>query len=703
MKPADARSPRVGPRPVVPHFYRSPDEFVAAAKAAVAAAAAASRRWRFSSARSTRVEPGTTARSPSRRLGGRRRDHPPYCARRTTSSAAIGDQLVMVLPGANAEDGRAAGERICAAVRIHDFGEGLGQLTLSVGAASAPEHGIRYERVFEWAARGAASHPGAGQRRRRRRAAAASRGAASSAGDRSVRRPRAGARVAHALARRSVRRPAARRVDRRRNRHRHRDARCIRSNPKFVCAAACSPWLRRRISPFRSRTACGQRCFTSTHRFPTRAATREWHELQHLESVARRAGESGEHHGSASIACSASSPSTFARSRPSGRSSWCSTRCSGPTGRRGMRSSICSTHLDSDRIMICLAHRPDSAFDSSPHRQMLARHDIARELTISRLTRDEVKQWLEAAFHRQQVGREFLAFLYRHTEGNPLFISQLLRVARRRGRDLVQRNRAGNGGRSRSCACPRDARAHRASDCRAFRRARRRCWRRRRSSDVSSTSGCSLARARAANRRCGSRSPKRSPRVCCGRRTSASKADSRSCTTRSPRCSSSRIPRDKRAQLHERVAQSLEKRRAGPHWRDRAALRRGGRSRRRVSLRRRPRRRRRSECTRTRRPGRICRSPRAMRRRRRSSRRFASRWRRSRKPAAATTRSKSSAISRSSGSRARRRAPRADASPDARARANGAGSARARDARGARRSSMPRRSGWASIASASRC
>ena len=78
--------------------------------------------------------------------------------------------------------------------------------------------------------------------------------------------------------------------------------------------------------------------------------------------------------------------------------------------------------------MICLAHRPDSAYDTSPHRQMLSRHEIARELALSRLTRDEVKQWLEAAFHRQQVGREFLAFLYRHTEGNPLFIAQLLRA-----------------------------------------------------------------------------------------------------------------------------------------------------------------------------------------------------------------------------------------------------------------------------------
>ena len=81
--------------------------------------------------------------------------------------------------------------------------------------------------------------------------------------------------------------------------------------------------------------------------------------------------------------------------------------------------------LDRSRLMICLAMRPDP-LTTQQQRETLARQKSAREITLSRLTRDEVKQWLEAAFHRQQVGREFLAFLYRHTEGNPFFIAQLL-------------------------------------------------------------------------------------------------------------------------------------------------------------------------------------------------------------------------------------------------------------------------------------
>ena len=78
--------------------------------------------------------------------------------------------------------------------------------------------------------------------------------------------------------------------------------------------------------------------------------------------------------------------------------------------------------------MLCLLHRPDSGYDTSSYKAMLAQHDFVSEMTISRLTRDEVKQWVDAAFHRQQVGREFLAFVYRHTEGNPLFIAELLRA-----------------------------------------------------------------------------------------------------------------------------------------------------------------------------------------------------------------------------------------------------------------------------------
>ena len=82
--------------------------------------------------------------------------------------------------------------------------------------------------------------------------------------------------------------------------------------------------------------------------------------------------------------------------------------------------------LDTDRLMVCLTTRPDALQATTQRIDALARHDLSRRLSLSALTRDEVKQWLEAAFHGQTVAREFLAFVYRHTEGNPFFIAQLL-------------------------------------------------------------------------------------------------------------------------------------------------------------------------------------------------------------------------------------------------------------------------------------
>ena len=83
--------------------------------------------------------------------------------------------------------------------------------------------------------------------------------------------------------------------------------------------------------------------------------------------------------------------------------------------------------LTSERILIFLTCRAEREFaDAAERRQVLKRNALYSEIVLSRLTRDEVKQWLSAAFHKQEIGREFLAFLYRHTEGNPFFLSQLV-------------------------------------------------------------------------------------------------------------------------------------------------------------------------------------------------------------------------------------------------------------------------------------
>ncbi|HJU66613.1 MAG TPA: diguanylate cyclase [Gemmatimonadaceae bacterium] len=85
--------------------------------------------------------------------------------------------------------------------------------------------------------------------------------------------------------------------------------------------------------------------------------------------------------------------------------------------------------LGSEHLLICLTIRAEEMQgETLERRRRLSRNERFRELTLSRLTRDELKQWLQAAFHRQEIGRELLAFLYHHTEGNPLFVVQVLRT-----------------------------------------------------------------------------------------------------------------------------------------------------------------------------------------------------------------------------------------------------------------------------------
>ncbi|MHB1265215.1 MAG: ATP-binding protein [Gemmatimonadaceae bacterium] len=66
-------------------------------------------------------------------------------------------------------------------------------------------------------------------------------------------------------------------------------------------------------------------------------------------------------------------------------------------------------------------------------RVALAARDGVIELAVPRLTRDEVKRWLERALHGQDPGREFLSFVYGHTRGSALHVNQLLRALAEEG------------------------------------------------------------------------------------------------------------------------------------------------------------------------------------------------------------------------------------------------------------------------------
>jgi len=407
----------------VPHFYSSPDDFVAAAQAAVADAVPA----RPMAIVVIEVDPYTvpdTGASLPRSATDVVREIVRRSLRDDDSLGIVGERLVAVLANTNAEEARSIGERLCAVVRTHTFANGQGQVTLSIGAAAAPEHSTTYE--------GASS-------------------AALAALIRIRTQGRDGAAAAPLPYRDALHRPLA--IDRLAGRveemvslSKWLDEACA-GHPRVVSVfgetgTGTATLLRQLESEVRlrggmfamassSNLSIGKpygvwrALLASTNRFPA-SPERQWHELHHLEPSLGTSGAS-EHTGSQyrllgeltdyvrSLAANRPLVIVLDEMQWADATSW-----------DALEHLL--TQLDTDRMMICLAHRPDSAFDTSPYRQMLKRHTIARELTLSRLTREEVKQWLEAAFHRQQVGREFLAFLYRHTEGNPLFIAQLLRA-----------------------------------------------------------------------------------------------------------------------------------------------------------------------------------------------------------------------------------------------------------------------------------
>ena len=84
--------------------------------------------------------------------------------------------------------------------------------------------------------------------------------------------------------------------------------------------------------------------------------------------------------------------------------------------------------LESERIVLVLTIRTGDQSDDALERwSRLASRPHHDELRMTRLTRDDVKRWVEGAMAHGEAGRDLLAYVYRHTEGNPLHVTHLLR------------------------------------------------------------------------------------------------------------------------------------------------------------------------------------------------------------------------------------------------------------------------------------
>ena len=86
------------------------------------------------------------------------------------------------------------------------------------------------------------------------------------------------------------------------------------------------------------------------------------------------------------------------------------------------------TQLERERIFIALTIQQDSGSDVSLERWTpLAGKPRHHEIRVGYLTRDEAKRWLEATLHTTDVAREVMSYIYRQSEGRPLALTHLLR------------------------------------------------------------------------------------------------------------------------------------------------------------------------------------------------------------------------------------------------------------------------------------
>jgi tetratricopeptide (TPR) repeat protein/GGDEF domain-containing protein len=86
------------------------------------------------------------------------------------------------------------------------------------------------------------------------------------------------------------------------------------------------------------------------------------------------------------------------------------------------------TQIESERILVVLTLQTESRDDDALDRwRTLVGRPRHHEMQLTRLTRDDVKRWLEGAMRTGEAGRDLLAYLYRHTAGNPLLLIQMIR------------------------------------------------------------------------------------------------------------------------------------------------------------------------------------------------------------------------------------------------------------------------------------
>jgi diguanylate cyclase (GGDEF)-like protein/putative nucleotidyltransferase with HDIG domain len=83
--------------------------------------------------------------------------------------------------------------------------------------------------------------------------------------------------------------------------------------------------------------------------------------------------------------------------------------------------------IDTSRLLICVTIRSEDLTSIGDRRRRLLLDERFSELWVPRLSIDDLRDWMQVAVGRRDVSDDLLAFVHRHTEGNPLLVVHTLR------------------------------------------------------------------------------------------------------------------------------------------------------------------------------------------------------------------------------------------------------------------------------------
>ena len=90
-------------------------------------------------------------------------------------------------------------------------------------------------------------------------------------------------------------------------------------------------------------------------------------------------------------------------------------------------------NLSDEKLLICMTMRSEDLAGIAERRRHLSRDERFSDLALNRFSPEELSAWLETILHQGEIAREFLRYIHKYTEGNPLLVVHVLRALEENG------------------------------------------------------------------------------------------------------------------------------------------------------------------------------------------------------------------------------------------------------------------------------